>query len=322
MLVQRKNEANKILNRDLMEACPPGVDPAKWQKFRQTYNDASKLIINDHPAQLDVELNSSCNLSCKFCIHGVRRIKKHELGFDLFSQVMEQAREFGITSLKLNYMNEPLLLPELENYIRYARSQGMINVFLSTNGILLTDERARSLIDSGLTKLFVSIDAINARTYMLQRGSPKYNQVVHNTLNFIEVRNELQKKYPLVRVNFLRNKLNENEESEFIEYWSGKADMVIIQEMYETIDQVSNIFIPQDGRNFRCSFPFKQLVVNHQGDILPCCTMHGLKMVIGNVRSMTLYDAWNSPRMKSLRKLHLTGCYDLNPVCKYCHDGK
>jgi len=321
MLVQRKNEANKILNRELMERCPPGVDPYEWTTFRQYYNDASKLILNDHPAQLDVELNSNCNLTCKFCIHGVRKIKKHELGFDLFDDIISQAHKFGIRSLKLNYMNEPLLLPELENYIVYARRRGMINVFLSTNGILLTDERSRSLIDAGLTKLFISIDAVNARTYMLQRGSPKYNQVVNNTLNFIAVRNELKKQYPLVRVNFLKNKLNESEESDFVEYWTGKADMVIIQEMYETIDKASNIFIPGNGQHFRCSFPFKQLVVNHQGDILPCCTMHGLKMVIGNIKSMSLQDAWNSSRMKVLREIHRTGRYDLNPICKYCHDG-
>jgi len=218
-------------------------------------------------------------------------------------------------------MNEPLLIPELENYITYARKKGMVNVFLSTNAILLNNERAKSLIRSGLTKLFISIDAIKARTYMLQRGSPKYNQVVNNTLNFIAVRNEMNLRYPLVRVNFLKNKLNESEESEFINYWSDKADMVIIQEMYETIDKISNIFIPGTNKNFRCSFPFKQLVINHQGDILPCCTMHGLKMIIGNVCTMTMYEAWNSFRMKTLREIHRTGRYDLNPVCNYCHDG-
>jgi len=321
MLVQRKNEANKILNRDLMEQCPPGVDPVQWQTFRNYYNSASRLETNDHPAQLDVELNSNCNLQCKFCIHSVRRIKKQVLGFNLFEDIISQAVEFGIRSLKLNFMNEPLLLPELENYISYARRCGMINVFLSTNGILLTDQRARSLIDAGLTKLFVSIDAINARTYMLQRGSPKYNTVVSNTLNFIAVRNQLKKQYPLVRVNFLKNKLNESEEIEFIEYWTGKADMVIVQEMYETIDKKSNIFIPADGREFHCSFPFKQLVINHRGDILPCCTMHGLNLRIGNIRTMTLRQAWNSQRITDLRDLHRSGRYDLNAVCKYCHDG-
>jgi radical SAM protein with 4Fe4S-binding SPASM domain len=304
-----------------MEQCPPGVDPAEWDSFRHYYNDAQNLVVNEHPAQLDVELNSHCNMSCKFCIHGVRNIKKQELGFDLFHEIITQAYDFGIRSLKLNYMNEPLLMPDLENYIRLARNRGMINVFLSTNGVLLTDDRARSLIDAGLTKLFISIDAINARTYMLQRGSPKYNLVVHNTLNFINVRDEMKLEYPLVRVNFLKNKLNESEESEFVDYWTGKADMVIVQEMYETIDKVSNIFIPQNGRTFRCSFPFKQLVVNSAGDILPCCTMHGLKLKIGNIKKVSLRQAWSSPVITNLRLLHREGNYRMNPVCQYCHDG-
>jgi len=218
-------------------------------------------------------------------------------------------------------MNEPLIVQDLERYIEYAKQAGMVNVFMSTNGILLTEKRAQSLIASGITKIFISIDATNEATYEAQRHSKKYNEIVENVLRLIEIRNEMGLEYPLVRVNFLKNKLNQNEEQDFIKFWDKKADMIIIQEMNELIDNESGIFIKTDKKDYKCSFPFKQLVVDARGRILPCCCMNGTELQIGNIKDMSLNEAWNSQKIKDLRELHKNGDYRQNEVCRRCIDG-
>lgn len=67
-----------------------------------------------------------------------------------------------------------------------------------------------------------------------------------------------------------------------------------------------------------CSFPFKQLVVDYEGDILPCCKMGGKKLKLGNIKSMTLFDAWNSAEHRHLQKIHSKGNWKSNPVCLRC----
>ena len=227
----------------------------------------------------------------------------------------------GTRSLKLSNWNEPLLTRDLERYIRYAKMAGILNVYISTNGSLLTKKRARSLIDSGLTKIFISIDATNPRTYKEQRLVDNYRKVVKNIEGFLEVRGN--NTFPALRVNFLKTTVNEGQEEEFLEQWKGKADFVGIQVMNELPDKESGVQREEDNReNYRCSFPFKLLTIDHSGQILPCCVMYGSKMPLGNISDMTLSEAWNSKQMKALQDLHREGRFQDNELCKRCINSK
>jgi|15BtaG_2_1085339.scaffolds.fasta_scaffold02623_2 radical SAM protein with 4Fe4S-binding SPASM domain len=318
----RKNELSPVLNRKLFEIAPPNINKKDWLNFRNKYNAATNLEFNEMPIQLDVELNSICNLKCPFCIQGVRDMGNNYLGYDCYKKIINEAIIFGAKSLKLNYQNEPLIVKDLEKYIVYAKNKGILNVYMSTNGILLSKKRSQTLIDSGITKIFISIDACSKEIFLKQRESNMYEKIVKNILGFIELRNSLNLQYPLIRVNFLKTQINKHEEEKFIKLWQNKADMIIIQEMNELIDIESEYFIKKDKKNYRCSFPFKQLVINATGDILPCCCMNGIDLKLGNINNMTLKEAWNCNKMKELKNLHKFGDYKTNPICKRCIDGK
>ena len=73
-----------------------------------------------------------------------------------------------------------------------------------------------------------------------------------------------------------------------------------------------------NGNNDGCSFPFKQLVVDNEGDILPCCKMGGKKLALGNIKNMTLKKAWSSDKMKNLRDIHKNNKWRDNSICKRC----
>jgi len=317
----RKNEFTGVKNRNLLDELPPNTNYEEWFNYRDKYNRASNLEDNQHPIQLDVELNGGCNMKCPFCLHGYDKIENTLFDFDEYKKLIDEAINLGVRSLKLNYINEPLLRLDLEQFIIYAKNKGMLNIFMSTNGSMLTPKRAISILESGITKMFISIDAITKETYNEQRLSGKYEKVVANILNFIELRNSRGLSFPLIRVNFLKNKINEAEEVAFVEFWQDKADMIAIQNMNDLPDQDSGLILKEESKDYKCSFPFKQLVVNHKGNILPCCTMYGDKLRLGNVKDMTLKEAWDSPKAKELRKLHKDGNYRENPICNRCING-
>lgn len=319
---KRENEWSAVYHRELFERVPDGVNPLEWKVFRENYNRAANLEDNDAPAQLDIELNSTCNLKCSFCIQSVRDLGKNKLGFECFTRLIDEAVKNGTKSLKLNYMNEPLIVQDLEKYIKYAKDAGMVNVFMSTNGIMLTEKRAKTLIESGITKIFISLDAFTSETYEKQRHSKKFDVITNNILTLVKIRNEMGLRYPLVRVNFLKNKINIHELNDFLDFWKDKVDMIIIQDMNELIDKESGIFIEPKNTDYKCSFPFKQLVIDARGRILPCCCMNGTELMIGNISDMTLKEAWNSDKIKELRKLHKSGKYYENEVCRRCITGK
>ena len=75
-------------------------------------------------------------------------------------------------------------------------------------------------------------------------------------------------------------------------------------------------------KNFKCSFPFKQLVINNEKQVLPCCTFWGEELALQKIsKPEDLKKAWNSQKMNDLRKKHLYGQYFEIPQCKNCVDG-
>ena len=40
--------------------------------------------------------------------------------------------------------------------------------------------------------------------------------------------------------------------------------------------------------------------------------------VLGNINDTSIYDAWNSPKMKELRKIQIEGKFKKNPTCAMC----
>ena len=314
-----------IRNRNLLEECPPGIDSHAWELFRRNYERAGQFEELDNPPQLDIELNGGCNMQCPFCLHGYGDKRPDTLlPIERYQALIDEAVAFGVRGLKLNYINEPMLRTDLERCIAYAKAAGILNVYMVTNGTLLNAKRRASMLDSGITKVFISVDAATSGTYSKQRLSGKFDLVVKNILDFVEERDRQGLKYPLVRVSFLRNALNIHEEEAFREFWQDKVDMLAFQKMNDLPDLDSGLTlngrVTEEPRG--CTFPFKQLVVDHEGDILPCCKMGGKKLLLGNIDTMTLKAAWNSDKMKDLQLMHKENRWRDNPVCKRCIGGQ
>ena len=311
-----------IKNKNLFELCTPSVNLKDWEKFREDYKKAEEFEFLDNPPQIDIELNAGCNMKCPFCLHGYKNIKNTLLPTETYKKIIDESASFGIRGLKLNYINEPMLRKDLEECIKYAKSAGILNIYMVTNGILLNKKRYDSILKSGITKVFISLDAATSETYNKQRLSGKYHLVVNNILGFIKERNNRNLQFPLIRVSFLRNKINEHEEKLFDKMWRDKVDIITYQKMNDLPDIDSGITLDSKTREtVGCTFPFKQLVVDHEGDILPCCKMGGKKLVLGNIKNTTLKKAWNSDKMIKLKNMHKRNQWEENPVCTRCING-
>jgi radical SAM protein with 4Fe4S-binding SPASM domain len=323
----RTNELTAVLDREKFDQFPNGVitdrDKNRWKQFRSAYHKAQQLgDFTDFPLQLDFELNSTCQMKCRFCTHGQDRVPKVLLSFDNFKRAIDEGSRHGLCSIKMNYINEPLLNRDLHEYVAYARSRGVLNVYFATNGILLTQPIAQKLITAGVSKIMVSLDAVTPETFKLMRDSDQFDEIVQNIRNFIDLRNSLGLTHPLVRVNFLRTTVNAHEAESFVKQWTGVADTIGLQVQVGLPGVDDEFFDTKNLTNsFRCSFPFKLLVIDSGGNILPCCTFSGREMPLGHIQTMTLEGAWKSSQMSHLKTLHRKGDYALNPVCAHCING-
>ena len=326
----KTSELTGILGRESMNILADVVGAEKWKEYRNLYNQASKLEnITDFPIQIDFELNASCNLKCPMCPNSAEsskdRIKEEWFKFEDFKKIIDFGITKGLKAIKLNYINEPLIRKDIIEFITYAKEKGILDIYLSTNGILLTDEFAKKLINSGLTRIQISIDAFTKKTYDAVRPGGNINIVVKNVEQLIKIRNEQNSTTPLIRVNFVRTELNEHELQSFVDYWKDKVEMIGVQEMIKPPESSmiikSKTTTNKRKNGFRCSMPFKQLVINNSGYILPCCTFYGEQLRMGNIKNDDIVDIWTSEKMKKLREIHKNGNYFEIEVCKNCVDG-
>ena len=104
-------------------------------------------------------ITRACNLKCVHCYaHAVEKAHDTELSGDQARAVIDDLAEFG-SPVILFSGGEPLVRPDLPELASYAVEKGMRAV-ISTNGTLITKEKAKELKKIGLSYVGVSLDGM------------------------------------------------------------------------------------------------------------------------------------------------------------------
>lgn len=75
---------------------------------------------------MDFELNATCNLRCPMrplSVESNNNKKQYQIPFELFCEIIDEVVSKGLSSIRLNYLNEPLLREDLEDFIKYAKKE-------------------------------------------------------------------------------------------------------------------------------------------------------------------------------------------------------
>ncbi len=116
-----------------------------------------------HPKVLHVETTTRCNMRCKMCVKqsAGSRIDEQDLPLEVFRRLGPDLAH--VHSLVLNGIGEPLLHPDLEEMIAFARARmpdrGRIG--FQTNGLALNATWASALVEAGLDVVCVSVDTVS-----------------------------------------------------------------------------------------------------------------------------------------------------------------
>lgn len=134
-----------------------------------------------HPSRLFVEVTTRCNLNCFMCVKQQEgsAVCEGDLAPATFARLEPALPQ--LEALVLNGIGEPLLNPHLEDYIRLARSAMPSGSWIGfqTNGLLLTNLRALSLLAAGLDRICISVDASSADTFRKVREGGDLLDITH-----------------------------------------------------------------------------------------------------------------------------------------------
>lgn len=121
---------------------------------------------------LRISVTDRCNFRCTYCMPKEKFSSAHSfisidryLSFEEIVRIAKAFVEIGGKKIRITG-GEPLLRPKLERLIeRLAKLPEIIDLSLTTNGSLLTREKARNLKEAGLSRVTISLDAPDDVTF-------------------------------------------------------------------------------------------------------------------------------------------------------------
>ena len=144
------------------------------------------------PKTIRIECTNACNAKCTICPHKDMTRKVEFMSDSLYDRIIRECTENSCKEIHLHNFGEPLLDKKLEERIIIAKKNGILRVKIFSNGSLLTKERGRSLIESGLDEIKISFDGATRDEFEAIRVPLKFDQVAGNILEFVQLRNEMR----------------------------------------------------------------------------------------------------------------------------------
>ena len=326
-----KKDPEEILNDNLVKKYGQ-----RFIDYRKRYEEnvnkkSSEIDYLTYPNTVLLELVNRCDLECTMCYQGFRNdANKSVLDENILDKIFADFKKNKLNSLMFS-ASEPSLYKKINTVFQRAKDADIMDIFLFSNGTLLNEKNSRMILESSLTRLFISIDAASEETYNKVRipvskrllDKNRLEKLENNIKNFIHLRDNVYKKtLPLVRTSFVALDKNKHEINDFINKWKNVVDSVEIQKKViphsafkeaEMNDIRSEKVIMKD---YDCKEPWGQMTIWSDGTVSPCCATFGRNIPIGNVANQTISELWKSKNMQSIRE----SFRDNTPksVCKTC----
>lgn len=291
------------------------------------------------PMTISIEPTTACNLRCPECPSGLRAFTRDtgNLKQDFFKKIIDELYN-RLTYLIFYFQGEPYINPKFLDMVRYASDKGIYTI-TSTNGHFLNDENARKTIESGLSRMIISIDGTTQKVYEQYRREGNLNTVIEGAKNIVRWKKKLRSSTPHIIIQFLVVKPNEHQIPDIYrlaaEIGVDEVKLKTAQiydyeegnDLIPTIDKYSRYAKMKNGK-----YTVKNELLNHcwklwhasvitwNGIVVPCCFDKDAAHRLGNVRDKSFAEVWQGEAYYNFRRTLLQG-RDMIDICGNCTEG-
>jgi radical SAM protein with 4Fe4S-binding SPASM domain len=300
--------------------------------------DEQETRLMSYPMRSHVELTTFCNLRCRMCgqsyfedYSGPRRHMDQAI-LEEVQKVLPYVEELVATGF-----GESLLSPHFWEFMEMLPRRGGIKRLI-TNGVLLTGETSRRMMDYPINEYFISFEAVDAQTYQFVRSIDRFDQVVQNIRDLDKNRRESGREDVSITLSFVAMKRNIEQLPDFVrkakEYGADRVLVAflhvtrpgLIEEslffepqlanrMFAEAEKVSREvgieyeyprgFAPRESdpersrRVKNCCEPWEFIYFESNGAVRPCCIY---PKGIGKLIETPLEEVWNNRAYMAIRK--------------------
>jgi MoaA/NifB/PqqE/SkfB family radical SAM enzyme len=301
------------------------------------------------PRSIQIECTTRCNLKCRMCEISYWTEKGGDLKLDGLQRMIEHLPK--LKRVDLTGIGEALMNHSFFDALALLKSR-RVYVTLNDNFTLMSEKAARRIVELGVDQIFLSLDGATKTTYEQIRVGANFDKVVANTRGLIQIKRELRKKRPEVKVNTVVCADNYRELPAIIklahELGIGMVQFVNVI-TFESTSSLDTAGVQREVRaKFRealalarrsgvlvkielfdklpvqqCDFPWKRNFVTYDGYVHPCCytTQTGDRMAqnqrsFGNLTTQSYAEIWKGDVYATFRRKMREGV--LPNACEHC----
>jgi MoaA/NifB/PqqE/SkfB family radical SAM enzyme len=169
------------------------------------------------PSRLYIECTAACNISCldACCAPETGITRTREAGmldFDLFTKVVDEA---GPALARIDFFNygEAFLHKRAVEMCRYIKERfPQIYLYTSTNGLALTEARARALVHSGIDEVTFSVDGAFPESYARYRQRGDFDVALRNLRAMADEKRRADRDVPFLNWRYILFRWNDSTE--------------------------------------------------------------------------------------------------------------
>lgn len=267
--------------------------------------------------QITIETTNLCSAHCTICPREKYIQKLGIMDFGLFKKIIDDAAQYNITMLDTGGFGDPFtdrLYFERCEYIKKKLPEAKI--YTSSPCFLMTPDIYDKVIKY-VDILKMSIYGITKDTYeKAHRGNLKFKKTYSNILGFLEKIKGLKKR-PYTAGLLVATDINKHEMKDWIKFWKPKLDEVYVWLPHNWGD-LKNYRTINHNKQVSCNRPFTgPLYVHIDGTVSMCCFDINKRLVIGDMKTQTIYEIFHSEPYLKIKKAHQTKNFE-GLLCYNC----
>ena len=286
--------------------------------YKLLYNpDRVKTLLEGNipkPITVEISPTSYCNHACTYCAFDSAR-NTAQLEPAVFKKLIRQLSKMGVKSINISGTGEPLIYPNLIQFIKYAKIEERISVGLITNGSLL--HKADDELADLCSYIRISLDACTPETHKKIHGSDDFDRIIENIKLIVGKKAEIGIQFVLCNENqheaVQMAEFTKNLGVDYLQYkpivFYGKDNQLLKDIKFDYLniikyaDEKFKIIVKEEefleiceGRDYKSCNAVKLVgSIVENGDISICCHLkHKPDFIVGNINMLDFNILWGS----------------------------